>query len=589
MIEPDNTLPLKTHPWRSPWKFFTIVLAQSRLSLALVLLLVFIAAGLSQASNYLFKLIIDAVEVGATSSAIGWALLYPVIVLVIQLSYRGSGFFGGVVTTNACHRARSLLSAYLLRHDHIYFSNRLTGSLANKVSNVEGAISNLLPDIIWSLFDALITYFVTVVLIMLVDIRSGLLFIGLLAVLILLNMRLSKTKAILSEVSAAAGSRYQGFLIDAIGNIETVRQYTNTATEQERIALASSEKRAASRKNWFYSERMLLINGLVLFGVSMLMFWSLADKWSRDLVTTGDFVLVLALYAQLTGSLVFVGQMFSRMSQSLGEMREGLDEIFVPYDIVDAPFATNLSIVGGQLEWQNVTFQFGDNTVFSDFSLMIPAGQRVGLVGSSGAGKSTFVSLLLRQYDITTGQILIDGQNIATVTQDSLRAAMAVVPQEPMLFHRTVRENIMYGKETATENDLFAVARRALVHDFVGTLPDGYDTLVGERGVKLSGGQKQRVAIARAMLKDAPILILDEATSALDSESEMAIQKALHTLMAGKTVIAIAHRLSTLREMDRIIVLESGKIVEDGTHDALVAFGGVYAKFWQHQSGGFLT
>jgi ABC-type multidrug transport system fused ATPase/permease subunit len=281
--------------------------------------------------------------------------------------------------------------------------------------------------------------------------------------------------------------------------------------------------------------------------------------------------------------------MFSRINQSYGEMQEGLQEIFVPYQIIDAPQAAVLSVQGGVIEWRNVTFQFGENVVFSDFSLSIPAGQRVGLVGSSGAGKSTFVSLLLRQHDIACGEILIDGQNIAHVTQDSLRGAIAVVPQEPMLFHRTIRENILYGRPLATENDLFAAARRAQVHDFVRALPDGYDTLVGERGIKLSGGQKQRVAIARAMLKDAPILVLDEATSALDSESEVAIQKALHALMVGKTVIAIAHRLSTLREMDRIIVLENGVIVEDGTHDALVRYGGVYAKLWHHQSGGFLA
>lgn len=578
-----------THPWRNPWTFFVVVLANRRGALAAVLVFILVAAGLDQASNYLFKLIVDAVEAGATSAAIGWALLYPVAVLVIQLSYRGSGFVGAIVTTEACHRARTLLSEYLLRHDHTYFSNRLAGSLASKVRNVEGAVGNLLPDLFWSLFDATITYLVTVVLIMMVDIRSGFLFLGLLFVLIVMNARLGKAKSVLSQASAAAASRYQGYLIDAVTNITAVRQYTKLDREQERITEASAEKRAASQRAWFYGERMLLVNGLVLFLVTLLIFWSLTDKWSSGAVTTGDFVLVLALCVQLTSSLIFVGQMFSRMSQSLGEMREGLDEIFVPYEIVDAPEAKTLVRHGGAIQWQNVTFQFGENVVFKDFSLTIPAGQRVGLVGSSGAGKSTFVSLLLRQHEVPAGEILIDGQNIAAVTQDSLRAAIAVVPQEPMLFHRSIRENIMYGRAEASENDMFAAARRAQVHDFVRALPEGYDTLVGERGVKLSGGQKQRVAIARAMLKDAPILILDEATSALDSESEVAIQKALHALMAGKTVIAIAHRLSTLREMDRIIVLEHGVVVEDGTHDALVAYGGVYAKLWGHQSGGFLS
>jgi ABC-type multidrug transport system fused ATPase/permease subunit len=233
-------------------------------------------------------------------------------------------------------------------------------------------------------------------------------------------------------------------------------------------------------------------------------------------------------------------------------------------------------------------FDYQDNKVFQQLNLTIAAGQRLGLVGPSGAGKSTFVSLLLRQYDIESGSIEIDGQNIAEVTQDSLRAAIAVVPQEPALFHRTIRENIAYGKPDATDEEIIEVAKKAYAHDFITSLPLGYDTLVGERGVKLSGGQKQRIAIARAMLKNAPILILDEATSALDSESEVEIQKALHILMVGKTVIAIAHRLSTLREMDRIIVLENGAIAEDGTHDTLLTYGGTYARLWAHQAGGFL-
>jgi ATP-binding cassette, subfamily B, bacterial len=240
------------------------------------------------------------------------------------------------------------------------------------------------------------------------------------------------------------------------------------------------------------------------------------------------------------------------------------------------------------IDWNQVTFKFDGKFVFSDFNLNIPAGQRLGLVGHSGAGKSTFVSLLLRQHDLDAGSILIAGQDISDVTQDSLRQAIAVVPQEPALFHRSVRDNIAYGNPAATEEQIISAAKQAQAHDFIMDLPSGYDTLVGERGVKLSGGQKQRVAIARAMLKDSPILILDEATSALDSESEVAIQKALETLMQGRTVIAIAHRLSTLRKMDRVVVMEDGKIIEDGTHEKLTKSGGVYERLWQHQAGGFL-
>ncbi|MCA9360717.1 ATP-binding cassette domain-containing protein, partial [Candidatus Kaiserbacteria bacterium] len=271
-----------------------------------------------------------------------------------------------------------------------------------------------------------------------------------------------------------------------------------------------------------------------------------------------------------------------------GEIKEGLNELSVPIEIIDAREAPTLLTDGATIAWKQVRFRFEGQPVFTDFDLNIPRGQRLGLVGRSGAGKSTFVSLMLRQHDITAGSIEIDGQDISKVTQDSLRQNIAVVPQEPALFHRSIRENIAYGKPSATEEELIEVAKKAQAYDFIMSLPEGFETMVGERGVKLSGGQKQRVAIARAMLKDAPILVLDEATSALDSESEVAIQKALETLMEGRTVIAIAHRLSTLRKMDRIIVMENGKIIEDGEHNKLSKAGGTYERLWNHQAGGFV-
>jgi len=285
---------------------------------------------------------------------------------------------------------------------------------------------------------------------------------------------------------------------------------------------------------------------------------------------------------------VTIGHAMNRFIREYGNVEEGLREILVDREIKDVSNASDLVVAKGAISWNKVQFEYGTNAVFDNFELSIKPGQRIGLVGPSGAGKTTFVSLLLRQHDIDSGDILIDGQNISQVTQDSLRENIAVVPQEPLLFHRTIRENIAYGKPDATDEEIIAVAQKAQAHDFIMQLETGYDTLVGERGIKLSGGQKQRVAIARAMLKDAPILVLDEATSALDSESEVEIQKALEILMEGKTVIAVAHRLSTLRKMDRILVLETGKIVEDGSHDELTQSGGTYQRLWEHQAGGFL-
>ena len=332
----------------------------------------------------------------------------------------------------------------------------------------------------------------------------------------------------------------------------------------------------------------MLLNSLLFAIFSVLMFWILLNKWEVGEVTTGRLVTFLLLISSTAHTITFLGRILSNTAKIYGRAEEGLTEILLPHEIVDSKDATTLSVKGGEIIFKDIYFTYGEQTVFKSFNLTIAPGQRLGLVGPSGAGKSTFVSLLLRQQDIASGAIMIDGQNIAQVTQDSLRSAMAIVPQEPALFHRTIKDNILYGNPNATEAELIAVAKKAEAYDFIMSLPQGFETMVGERGVKLSGGQKQRVAIARAMLKNAPILILDEATSALDSESEAAIQKALHILMEGKTVIAIAHRLSTLKEMDRLIVLENGVITEDGTHSTLASGGGTYERLWEHQAGGFV-
>ena len=397
-----------------------------------------------------------------------------------------------------------------------------------------------------------------------------------------------RTRRPLVVAFSNASSKLRGEGVDLLTNISATRQYSNRGRELSRLSNVIEDRYKKDRKQWFLGEWLLVANGFVgkflLAGIFVLMYGLL----TKDLVTAGSLVLVLVLLSRLSHTFNMVGMLMNRVVRLYGEIEEGLEEVVIPHEIVDKENANEIKITESRIEWKGVNFNFDKNQVFKDFKLTIKPGERVGLVGPSGAGKTTFVSLLLRQHDIDSGEILIDGQNIAEVTQDSLRENIAVVPQEPMLFHRSIRENIAYGKLDASENEIMAVARQAQAHDFIRDLPEAYDTLVGERGVKLSGGQKQRVAIARAMLKDAPILVLDEATSALDSESEVAIQKALHKLMAGKTVVAIAHRLSTLREMDRIIVMENGKIVEDGSHEALVNYGGVYARLWEHQAGGFL-
>jgi ATP-binding cassette, subfamily B, bacterial len=460
--------------------------------------------------------------------------------------------------------------------------------LLSKINNVTSAIDQLIPELLWTHLNALMSFIVTFVFLVMIDPKAATIFLLLLVVLIGFNRMLAEKKTRLAKEAAESSTNLRARIVDVISNVQAVRQYVKRVEEESIIQELSSEIRRTHKESWMYSEKMLFWNTCILFVFSLGMFWLLIMGWQNGTVTTGEVVLILALYSQITGTLIFIGRAFNSTARTIGEMEEGLGELLVPYEIVDVPEAQELIVPEAVIDWKSVSFAFDKKSVFENFSLTIPSGQKVGLVGQSGAGKTTFVSLLLRQHELNSGSILIDNQDIARVTQDSLRKAIAVVPQEPVLFHRTIRENIMYGNSGTTEESMIDVAKKAQAHNFIMELPDGYETMVGERGIKLSGGQKQRIAIARAMLKNAPILLLDEATSALDSESEVAIQKALEILMQGRTVIAIAHRLSTLRKMDRIIVLEKGQIREDGSHEKLVAKNGLYAKLWDHQAGGFL-
>lgn len=550
------------------------------------------AALTGQGLNYFFKIIVDSAQAGHVDRVVFFALLYPGMHFCTQMLYRASGFFGATVSVSIKKIAHDTLVDYLFHQSQTYFSNRFAGSLLTKIRNVVSAIDLLVPEVLWTYIPAIVSFSFTTSVIFSVDLISGTLFLLLVVMLVLVNRLFSAKKKILSYQASETSTRLSGATVDVLTNISAVRQYVHIDGEIEDNQRLTTEWRDRAKANWQYSEKMLTANTFCIALFSVPIFYYLVLRWSEGVMTTGFFVFIIALYAQMLHTLLFIGRAFNQAARSFGELEEGLVDILKKYDVVDTTSAQPLVVREGHIAWNDVVFVYGDNkneVVFDHFNLAIKAGERIGLVGTSGAGKSTFVSLLLRLYDISAGEICIDGQNIREVTQHSLRTHIAVVPQEPVLFHRTIRENIAYGKLRATDEEIIEVAKKAEAHDFISTLPKGYDTLVGERGIKLSGGQKQRVAIARAMLKDAPILILDEATSALDSESEVAIQKALHVLMEGKTVIAIAHRLSTLREMDRIIVLEKGTIIEDGSHQSLVKRKGLYARLWEHQAGGFLA
>lgn len=555
-----------------------------------------LAQMLGSSMPYLYKMIIDTAQLVAVGKAdVGkvwfWGILHIVAVGFAWAFWRLSGFLGMRWATDVNATAYNALFAYVSKHSHAYFSNRFAGSLSSQIGHASDGAQSIVQAFLWEYYAAILSLVLTIAYITSVNLLAAGLFLMLLAVLVPLNIFFSKRRRPHVIRFSRDATTVRGRAVDAVTNIAAVRQFVQHEHEITSFKESVSRMRQSNLYQWGMSEWILVCNNVILIVFEAAIVFAVLYLWSHGAVSIGDLVMVFTLLTGVMGSLVFIGNSMNGFIRRYGEIQEGLSEVLLPHEIVDVPNARKLEAYEGKIAFEHVSFAYGDQKareVFSDLNLTIKPGERVGLVGPSGAGKSTFVSLLLRQHELTSGGILIDGQAISEVTQDSLRSAMAVVPQEPLLFHRSIRENIAYGKPAATDKEVIEAAKMAQAHDFIEVLPQGYETLVGERGIKLSGGQRQRVAIARAMLKDAPILILDEATSSLDSESEVAVQKALHTLMEKKTVIAIAHRLSTLREMDRILVLADGAIVEDGTHTALLKQAGLYASLWKHQAGGFL-
>ncbi|WCM90424.1 ABC transporter ATP-binding protein [Acidovorax sp. NCPPB 3576] len=396
------------------------------------------------------------------------------------------------------------------------------------------------------------------------------------------------------KAQADARSVMTGRITDAYTNIATVKLFSHTRREAEFARAAMDAFKHTGYAQMRLVSRFEIVNHILVVGMMVGACGTALWLWSLGQVGAGAVAAVTAMALRVSGHAHWVMWEMTTLFESVGTIQDGINTLTRPRTVVDAPDARPLAVPRGEVRFDNVTFAYqGGKPVIDRLNLTIRPGEKIGLIGRSGAGKSTLVNLLLRFHDVQTGRVLIDGQDIAHVTQDSLRQAIGMVTQDTSLLHRSMRDNILYGRPDASEQDLHAAADRAQAADFIDTLTDlqgrrGYDAHVGERGVKLSGGQRQRVAIARVMLKDAPILLLDEATSALDSEVEAAIQQSLDGLMQGKTVIAIAHRLSTIAAMDRLIVLDAGQVIEEGTHAQLLAQGGVYARLWGHQSGGFL-
>jgi ATP-binding cassette subfamily B multidrug efflux pump len=553
-------------------------------------LLTLLSAGIAAFEGLLFAFMGRIVDwLAAVQPAQLWAehgstlTLYAVLLvasMVITLGWALIRF--NVVASNFPMRLRWQFHRLLLGQSMSFYQDEFAGRISTKLMQTALAVRD-----VWTIgADILvyvIVYFVTLIAI-LVTFDAWLLvpFIAWLGLYIV-------------TLRYFVPSLMTGRVTDAYTNIATVKLFSHTHREAAYARAAMGDFMTTAYQQMRLVTLVDQINQLLsvlLIGSTMaLALW----LWMQGQVGVGAVAAASAMALRLNGISHWIMWELASLFEHIGTVADGISILSKHHSVVDKPDAKRLAVPHGEVKFDAVTFQYGANSkrVIEDFSLTIRPGEKIGLVGRSGAGKSTVVNLLLRFYDIQQGRILIDGQDIATVTQDSLRANIGMVTQDTSLLHRSVRENIVYGQPDATEEQMRAAAAKAEAADFIDTLIDpkgrkGYDAHVGERGVKLSGGQRQRIAIARVMLKDAPILLLDEATSALDSEVEVAIQRSLYALMEGKTVVAIAHRLSTIAAMDRLIVMDKGRIVEQGTHRELLARGGIYARLWGHQSGGFL-
>jgi ATP-binding cassette, subfamily B, multidrug efflux pump len=527
----------------------------------------------------------------------GWKLAGMAIVVLgvlPMLVLLNSLFSQQTLMGNYPMRIRWLVHRYLLRQSMAFYQDEFAGRIATKMMQTALAVRECVIKLI-DVLNYVVVYFIgTLVVVGISDWRLALPMIAWLIGYILLMRHFIPLMGRVAEKQADARSIMTGRIVDSYTNIQTVKLFSHAQRES-----AYAREGMDHFMGTVYRQMRLvtlvyfclyLLNALLLVGVSGLAIW----LWLNEAVGVGAVAVAIGLVLRLWGMSQWIMWELSSLFENVGTVQDGINSISRPQVVEDAPGAKPLRVTAGEIRFEQVAFHYGKgHGVMDALNLHIRPGEKIGLVGRSGAGKSTLVSLLLRFYDVEGGRILIDGQDISQVTQDSLREHIGMVTQDTSLLHRSVRDNILYGRPDADDDMMRAAARSARSDHFIEDLRDargrqGFDAHVGERGVKLSGGQRQRIAIARVMLKDAPILILDEATSALDSEVEAAIQESLNTLMEGKTVIAIAHRLSTIAAMDRLVVMDQGRIIEDGTHEQLIAAGGLYAQLWARQSGGFL-
>jgi ATP-binding cassette subfamily B protein len=561
-----------------PFAFVLRYLRRRLASHLVILLAVFAAVGCSVGTQYGVKYLVDGLSAGASKSGSVWLAFVFLMSFIAadNLLWRIASWTASFTFVGVTGDLRRDMFRHLTGHAPSYFSDRLPGMLTSRITATSNAVFTVENMFVWNVLPPCIA---TVAAIALISTVSWTMAAGLIVIagsMVIAMFHLAAAGKPLHDDFANKAAAVDGEMVDVINNMPLVRAFCGFSFEHDRFDATVNRELTARGRSLRYLEKLRITHAAVTVALIIgLLAWAIT-LWQRGAATTGDVVLVCTLGISILSATRDLAVALVDVTQHVARLTEALATLLLPHDLQDHPEAEPLVKTGAAIAFNNISFRYpGGLKVFDRFSLRLQAGQRVGLVGQSGGGKSTLFVLLQRFYDVQHGGITIDGQDISRVTQQSLREAISVVPQDISLFQRSIMENIRYGRPTATDDEVLRAAIAARC-DFVESLPEGLQTMVGDRGVKLSGGQRQRIAIARAFLKDAPILLLDEATAALDSESEEAIREALSRLMRGRTVIAIAHRLATLRSFDRVVMLKAGKIIEDGPPDRLMQGEGPY-------------
>lgn len=544
---------------------------------------------------YILHLVIDIFTRFEGDRMAAWEALHsPIIgglclVLYIEIMSRTMGFLMAKGVPKLQADVRMSMFDHVQRHSPHYFNERFGGSLANKITDMTTQVESIIQQLYWPIVPAIATCILGAGFLWFVNPIFTWILLSWIAIHLGVCLKFTRPVDVYEHRHGEARSTLLGKIVDSFTNNFAVNLFYRFKHERNAIAPFQVEEEETNVFAKRYVEKMRCVLSLFYFiGVILGVNGSLLYLWVHGQITTGQVVQVFTTMWSLTMVLWNVGSALPVLFQSFGTAKQAYSVMRDPQDMGDKPTAGELKISSGEIVFDNVSFHYGEKKLFENKQVKISGGEKVGLVGYTGAGKSTFISLILRFFPLHRGKILIDGQEIANVTLESLRHQIALIPQDPVLFHRTLWENICYGNPEADQAEIFRAAKLAHCDEFIRNIPNGYEAKVGERGTKLSGGEKQRIAIARAILADAPILILDEATSSLDSVTEKYIQDSLEKLMQNRTTIVIAHRLSTLSRMDRILVFDRGRIVEEGTHAALLSKKGLYAKMWNMQVGGFL-